>query len=258
MWFRFWKRQEAGGPSDHSPHEPTNVFDWVRNRRTWVHLASFLFFSALIHGAGFYLFQVVYPSPSRAVPEGESVTVLDTTDPEVRAMLQRIEDRSVYLFSPSVESEVRVELDSDAVRFSPSFQNTELKLAAPRFPWSQPPSIEMEKSLPEPGKRLSRLSVSRLGGLLDRPIAPWSIMEDYLNRAEWLPEMRLHLTADEEGFVSLSKIEGELEESAQEELQRIIESTLRFLPAEESSVGILEIRSRAPREQKSLPQSAQK
>ena len=60
---------------EEEPDERGKVFNWTREKRIWVHLTAFLLFSILIHGSGFYLFKVVYPSPVRVEPEPDGITV---------------------------------------------------------------------------------------------------------------------------------------------------------------------------------------
>lgn len=220
------------------------VFNWLRDRRRWIHLIWFILFSILIHGSGFYLFQVVYPSPLRVEPEGDAVELLDPNDPEVRVLLKRIQDRSVYLFPPSRDAGVRMQLEDSQIRFTPSFQSTDLQPLPLQYEWSLPPKVTVATDFSDYGEPESRITVSRKGDLRQRAIAPWSIMKGYLDRAEWLPDMQISLQVDQDGLATVSRIEGELEENDRDDLKRVIESTLRFLPGNEKTDGVIEIRSK--------------
>lgn len=243
-----WKRVPESTPRPPFPHndeeENPTIFNWTKNRRSWIHLIAFLVFSVIIHGSGFYLFQVVYPSPTRVQPRADKISLMDPVDPNVRSLLQRVGDRMTFLLPPSEISGVQVSVDELPVRFTPSFQTTEITTADPVFPWTLPPSAELagkvSKSLDEP--LASPLTLTPQGELLHRDRAPWSIMEDYLSLADFLPAMRIEIVVDEDGMVAVEKVEGELDPQAAGEIKQVVESTLRYLPAPGASSGWLEIR----------------
>ncbi|MDF1826044.1 MAG: hypothetical protein P1U68_15470 [Verrucomicrobiales bacterium] len=242
-----WKRlPDPASSSSYSPDEEPNptIFNWAKNRRTWIHLIAFLIFSVIIHGSGFYLFQVVYPSPTRVQPRADMISLMDPVDPNVRSLLQRIGDRMTFLLPPSEVSGIQVSVDELPVRFTPSFQITEITPANPVFAWSFPPSAGLAgsatASIDEPLD--SGLRLTSQGGLLERERAPWSIMEDYLSLAEWLPTMRIEIVVDQAGLVEVKNVEGELDQQAAGEIKQVVESTLRYLPGPEESSGWLEIR----------------
>ncbi len=223
------------------------VFSCVRNRRTWIYLVGFLFFSAVIHGAGFYLFQVVYPTPSRVEPDQGEIVLLDPADPAIRNLLQRVEDRSVYFLPVSQQTNVRVELEDAIIPFSPSFGKAPLELISPEYSWSIPytglregPEIENLQPLP------TSVTVEKEGDLSDRTLAPWSVLDDYLSRADWIPDIRVRLSISPEGTVSVNSVEGEIDEESRDSLVRVIESTLRFLPSNASSEGWIRIFATSP------------
>ena len=224
--------------------ERGKVFQWAREKRTWLHIIAFLLFSIIVHGSGFYLFKVVYPSPVRVEARPDAITILDTTNPAVRSVLQRISDRTLILLPPSSQSEVRVRLEDHRVRFTPAFQRTEIELKAPPLPAAIPGVIEpleldfaaFDASTPPGGIRV-KLDPS----LVDRPIAPWSIMNDYLSTAVSLPLLRIDLEIAPDGGVRVTGVRAELEDSEKAELATVIESTLRFVPATAVETGWIEI-----------------
>ncbi|MDF1850190.1 MAG: hypothetical protein P1U85_05095 [Verrucomicrobiales bacterium] len=225
--------------------EATTIFHWVQNKRTWVYLGGFLFFSTVIHGAGFYLFQVVYPTPSRVEPSVGKIAVLDSGDPAIRNLLQRVEDRSIYFLPVSRGSDVRVELEDSLIPFSPSFGELPEDLRSPEYPWSLPFYYLKNGPGPESSSALnSRVALEREGDLSGRDFAPWSVFGDYIRRADWIPEIRVHLLVDLDGKVSVKEVDGELEELAKAELVGVIESTLRFEPSSEESKGWIRIFTR--------------
>jgi hypothetical protein len=229
--------------------ERGKVFQWAREKRTWLHVVAFLLFSIIVHGSGFYLFKVVYPSPVRVEARPDAITILDTTNPTVRSVLQRISDRTIFLMPPSSQSEVRVRLEDHRVRFTPAFQRTELELKAPLLPAAIPGVIEplepdhaaSDASTPPGGTPPGGIRVKLDPSLVDRPIAPWSIMDDYLSTAVSLPLLRIDLEIAPDGGVRVTGVGAELEDSEKAELATVIESTLRFVPATAVETGWIEI-----------------
>lgn len=224
--------------------ERGKVFLWTPEKRTWLHITAFLLFSVIVHGSGFYLFKVVYPSPVRIEPRPDAITILDPSNPAVRSLLQRISDRTIFLLPPSSQSDVRVQLEANSVRFTPSFQRTELELMEPPLPASLPGLIE---PLP-PAKGAGAAEAPGRGirvkldpSLVDRPVAPWSIMDDYLRTAVSLPHLRIDLEIAPDGRVRVTGVQAELDDSEKTELASVIESTLRFVPALAVETGWIEI-----------------
>jgi hypothetical protein len=219
------------------------IFNWSKNRLGWLYLLGFTVFSITIHGVGFYLFKVVYPIPTRIDPTMHSVSILNESNPEVRSLFQRLKDRTIFLKAPSEQSEVRVRLKDHEVKFSPLFETTELKLVAPEYPWSLSLRERTWIQLPESvGK--GKLSISLDEKLKSRSMAPWSIFEDYLERADSVPAFRASLKVSKNGDVKVHAIVAELGASDQKELIQVIESTLRFLPGKGESAGWIDICSR--------------
>lgn len=228
------------------------IFQWAKDKRVWLHFSGFLMFSFLVHGAGFYLFNVVYPTPVRVESSPKAVTLMDPTDPAVRSLIQRISDRTVFLFPPSSNTEARLDLDMHPVRFTPAFQRTELEVK------SLPSPLEASELFDGTPVRIPdnadispfRMAVRFEGPLKKRQIAPWSIMRDYLQLAEELPHFRMQIRVVPDGSVEVKEVESEMDDSDSEGIAKVIESTLRFLPSETEETGWISIRGRNDRSQK--------
>jgi hypothetical protein len=225
------------------PDERGKVFAWARDRGLWLHFSAFLTFSVLVHGAGFYLFKVVYPSPVRVEAEPDSITILDPTDPASRAAIRHLSDRTIYLTAPSDKTEVRLGLEAGRVHFAPAFRRVRMELAAPMGEASATDRIEpLETELPraaDPG--LGGVRVKLSPELSESSLAPWSILHDYLMTGDEMPFLRIHISVLPDGAVVVEEVEPDLEEEERGELGKIIESTLRFLPAGETMTGWIEI-----------------
>lgn len=109
------------------------IFQWKHRQKAMFHIAVFLVLSVVLHVFGFYLFQVVYPPAGKVEPVPDRLTVLDPSDPEVHAMMGKIQDRIVFLRPASENSELRPSLDDYSIRFEPTFSNRqpEMKLSFP-------------------------------------------------------------------------------------------------------------------------------
>lgn len=227
---------------DEDTDERGKVFAWAKDKRVWMHLSAFLLFSVIIHGSGFYLFKVVYPSPVRVEPDPDAIQVLETDDPAARAVLQRLADRTIYLLPPSNRSEVRLGLDSSRIRFAPAFQTAELELLRPASLEPGPGLVEpIAATAPASKPAAGRVFVKIDPALEERPLAPWSVLHDYLGLAEAIPTMRFEITIAPGGEVDVTRVEGALEEPGKEELATVVESTLRFVPAANSTSGWIEL-----------------
>ena len=232
---------------EEEPDERGKVFTWTREKRIWMHLSAFLLFSILIHGSGFYLFKVVYPSPVRVETEPDAVTVLEPTDPAVRSLLQRLSDRTIFLLPPSAQSAARLRREEERVRFTPAFQRAELQLVVPPslakgpgLPDPLPPSLAVRPG-GEVGDLAGAVRIKLDPALADRGYAPWSILHDYLSLADSLLHVRLMIAITPGGEVRVTGVEAALEESEKRELSAVIESTLRFVPAPDSATGWIEV-----------------
>ncbi len=226
------------------PDERGKVFTWTKDKRLWLHLTAFLIFSIIIHGSGFYLFKVVYPSPVRVETEPESLNILDPADPATRSVLQRLSDRTVFLAPPSDESDVRLRLEEQRVHFTPAFQNADLQPIPPE-------SLRTGSGLPDPLPLDRKPAITeafaesgpirRDDQLVKRAYAPWSLFQDYLALAESLPKSRMRIEVAPGGEVKVAEHESELGELEKLELAEIVESTLRFVPAAEPVSGWIEL-----------------
>mgnify|MGYP001241897778 CR=1 FL=1 len=232
--------------------ERGRVFAWAKEKRVWMHLAAFLLFSVIIHGSGFYLFKVVYPSPVRVEPKPDAIQVIENDDPAARALLQRLADRTIYLSPPSAQSEVRPGLESGKIHFAPAFQRTELELLPPASleantglegPGPEGPGLEgsLASALPSTRPIDARIFVKVDPSLVDRPLAPWSLLHDYLGLAGTIPAARLEITISPGGEVEVAGVDGPMDSSGKEELATVVESTLRFVPASDSAKGWIEL-----------------
>ncbi len=226
--------------------ERGRVFYWARERGLWLYVIAFFIVSILIHGSGFYLFQVVYPSPVRKESDPEKITILDISNPSVRTILQRVSDRTIYLKPASTSADVRVRLKDNPVRFTPAFQEAEIPLEPLLYHWAIPGTITPLKNYgsgaPAGGSPVSgKLTVRLSETLRVRGIAPWSIMKDYFEMAQALPSLHFEVEVSPEGNVKIASIESELDFEEEEELRALVESTLRFNPGSGPETGSMEI-----------------
>jgi len=231
-------------------HSAPFIFSWKKTKNpSWL-LGVFIAFSALVHGSGFYLFQVVYPAPVRVEPTPDRITILDPAYPATRSTIQRVKDRTVFLHPPSENSGVRVRLSDHAARLSPSFKKIQPAFLPPRDEHSRLPSPpDAGEPVPPAGEKLTfRLSPN----LKKRGIAPWSILSDYLSESEVLPSLRINLRVLPDGKIGTASVQGvEIPDSARAEFNRAVESTLRFRPlrdgaSENSEPGWIEIEPKQP------------
>lgn len=97
------------------------IFSWEHKHPGTFWLWGFIVLSLLFHVAGFYLFQVVYPSSGRVEPFPSRVLILDEKNPANAILLQELNDRLVFLQPASDGSKSRKNMDDFAVPFRPSF-----------------------------------------------------------------------------------------------------------------------------------------
>lgn len=217
--------------------ERGRVFEWSREKHLWIYLFGFLIFSALIHGAGFYLFKVVYPPVVRQDKHPGSIQVLDSSDQATRALLRQLTDRSIYLQPPSARSDVRMRIDPSLIHFSPAFRQFDLELV-------RPPSELPGPGLPEPLAPIeapeSEGKIILGDGLKDRVIAPWSLLEDFITSAKDVPKIRCEIEVATDGSVKVLSLEGDLNQEEKADLSAAITSTLRFLPTKQLARGWFE------------------
>ena len=215
------------------------IFNWKRDRRIWLHLSAFLLVSIIFHGSGFYLFKVVYPSPERVETNSGAITFLNPSDPGARAVLQRIEDRTVFLLPPSSRSDVRVSLDQSEVRFIPAFNRTELELKP--IPESDVVWTELGES-PVSRELNGNIRLEMAPSLSRRVVAPWSTTLDYFSMVGAFPPVRAEVVVSPDGGVEVVEIESELIESETDSLDEVIASTLRFFPSKSTDRGWIELK----------------
>jgi len=122
------------------------VFDWSAPRRRNAAVAGFLMASLLIHAAGLYIFQIVYPPTIALLPPPARVNLITSDSEEGRTLLRWIEAED-----PAIASTTRRPPDAKAyalpkLQHVPSYFATEpaLKEVPPlvvdlRVPSSQPP-----------------------------------------------------------------------------------------------------------------------
>ena len=220
------------------------IFYWKKSHRATWNLIFFLLFSTLVHGSGFYLFQVVYPQPVRIEPTPDQITILDFSNPAVRSTIQRVKDRTVFLHPPSEGSNVRVKLSDHAARLTPFFIKEAPVFLPPiaKENLIPPPSDQEKLAAPEEAKIQLLLSPN----LQKRGIAPWSILREYLKSAEGLPRIRVKLSVLPDGKIKRAEVSSEdIPDSDRTEFNRAVESTLRFRSLENSTStvqGWVEIR----------------
>lgn len=228
------------------------IFEWKRGKKTWLHLTVFIWVSILVHGSGFYLFKVVYPSPERVETRSGAITLLNSADPGARAVLQRVSDRIVFLSPPSSRAGVRVSLDESDVRFIPAFSNTEMELKP--IPdsdvlWEKVDELSDRDGAGEEGKILNplpaRVELRLDSSLSRRGLAPWSTIEDYFAMADSFPAFRASVVVAADGKVEVREIDSGLDETEKSSLAEVIASTLRFLPAASTDQGWVEVRNPA-------------
>ena len=125
------------------------IFSWKQKNKALFHISVFFIVATVIHIAGFYLFQVVYPSAGKIEPVPDRITILDMSDPAVHAMMGKVQDRVIFLRPASEGSGVRATLEEHAIQFKPSFsnRNPNVKLT---FPAEELGLTAGEKAMGEP------------------------------------------------------------------------------------------------------------
>ena len=208
------------------------IFSWIPERNTTRTLLAFAVFSVMIHFLGFYLFQVVYPEPVRPDLKPDSITLLDPRKPGIKAFLERNYDQTVFLEPASVNSVSRVRLSDHAIRFVPSFAESK-----PTLKRSGDGSKDPDFSVPTPPLEQSvndwNNPVQFSPNLIKRGISPHTILDDYLDRVQNLPELRVNFTVLPSGMPDDISVVGEFLKEDKQILVEAIQSTLRFEPAPE-------------------------
>jgi len=161
------------------------VFFWNRRSPGSFWLWGFLVLSLLLHATGFYLFQVVYPSPGRLEPFPARVLILDGKNASNAALLQELNDRLVFLQPASSGSESRKTIDDFAVSFRPSFAGRVPPFRNPVDEKNNKSELSAEMTLPGklsifPSFRLEKHPQSDVKIAGQRP---WSIQGELAKRA---------------------------------------------------------------------------
>ena len=207
------------------------IFHWLGERNTTRTIIAFLIFSAVIHFIGLYLFIFEYPTKDKKTSSNQ-ITILDPSKVEVRAYLERIRDRTVYLEPASNSSTSQVKLSDYAIRFAPSF--AEVK---PDVKRASPVDEVVQFEIPDyPARMVGRDFVNPVRfspNLTKRGVAPHSILDDYLSLFPELPKLRIPLEVDSAG-VPVAVLVTEGSEADRKLLEEAIGSSLRFNPGSEA------------------------
>lgn len=103
------------------PEKPETIFRWTLGSKGSGLLGLFVLVSFVVHLAGFYLFQIVYPSPTRVDPVPAQITLVTPGSPGLITFFQQIEDRTVHLEPASDSVEPLVKLSDHGARFRASY-----------------------------------------------------------------------------------------------------------------------------------------
>jgi hypothetical protein len=225
------------------------LFAWGRERYLILQIAAFAVLSLIIHGAGFYLFRVAYPPPVLYDAEPDAIAIIDRADPASREILREIRDRAVYLHPPSAELLGATGLprpEDFEIRFVPALPEIEAGIRDAVYPWSLPPAIDVSPANPPRDSGAPAGDLVLGGGLESLSLAPWSILGEYLRRADGMPRLRLELTAQPSGEVQVGSVAPQLEPADRDALAGLVEGTLRFLPTDSATTGWIEIGGDSP------------
>ncbi|MDF1813412.1 MAG: hypothetical protein P1V20_14540 [Verrucomicrobiales bacterium] len=206
------------------------IFMWRPEKNTARTLLAFAIFSGVIHFLGFYLFQVVYPETDLPELRPDRITLLNPERDDVRAFMEKISDRVVYLHPPSENSISRIKLSDHAIRFVPSFAE-----ARPELRDSGTPSSENKYpvgDLPFWNEKANWKTEVIFSPILQkRGIAPNTALDEYLSQIPNLPKIRVNLTVGPDGtpfdvYISDRSIGKETKTTIAEAVQAL----LRFKP----------------------------
>ena len=130
----------------------TLTFNWERKRlASRARLALYLLVSLALHIGCFYVFQVVYPTPSHTAPIPSSVLLLSRENPAAREVLREIDDR-VAAYDITVEDHSpEYTLEDLGLAYRPSFADVKLEpldLRRPIRSLFPPPDIGAPNVLP--------------------------------------------------------------------------------------------------------------
>jgi hypothetical protein len=130
------------------------IFDWSKPRRPTARLVFWLLITGMALAGFFFLFRVVFQTPSHYIPTTSRITLLSPNDPSARALLQKVSDRDFFVFANNRERNGGMSLDEQAPVFHPSFEKHELKLQDLPQRDAKPPPVRLldvtEPNLPAP------------------------------------------------------------------------------------------------------------
>jgi hypothetical protein len=109
--------------------EPQLTLHWKKQPVTKARgLAVWLLVVFLGLAACFYLFQVVYPQAQRFTPVPQHVVALNSADPAVREVLNRMHDVDFLILPPASEAVGSMNLDDHSPVFHSTFEGHKLQL----------------------------------------------------------------------------------------------------------------------------------
>lgn len=229
---------DSSDPSPNSlepgPERGGLLFAWSGGRSLVAHLGVFLGLAFIIHLAGFYLFQVVYPVTARVEPVPSRVRVLDPTEPAVAALMRQIDDRLIFLRPSSAGSEARVSLEDFSIAFRPSFMDRGIAYRPIPLAESVDGADGFGTVLP-PLNRVklaeSSLRIWRVGGpLADRAIRRPESLDEAISAFDFKGDnrVRLALAVDRGGDLRTVKPATDEEYPRIDELVIAVRTHLRF------------------------------
>ncbi len=214
------------------------VFDWRHHRKRTLRfgLSTFLLCSIMAHAIGFYLFQVVYPEPSRVVVQTPKVMFLDPKNPEIRSLLRRYGDRAAFMQRPSDEAALLPEISDLELTYISQVAKPEQSF----FDLSDlliPPALEVPQVVSKPtaktsdSERVSRLSLVKEGE--EPAVAPWSRL-DRFPLPGGIAEISAYLEVDADGRCQVSEIvsPSDVSDVERQEVVELVKTFLRLTAGE--------------------------
>lgn len=237
---------------DPAETNPQLIFDWSKPRRQTARLIGWLLITGLGLAGFFFLFRVVYQPPRHFIPATNHITLLSSTDPAARALLQRVSDHDFFVFANNSESRDAPSLDEQAPVFHPSFEKHELRLQDLPQRDTKPPPVRLldvtAPTLPRPALQdmrapatavspppasIARLSLHLTGALQARKMisTPDLAKLPPLDYTAW----RFQVGVDREGRVAFTLPLATSEKPADAaEVLRLLRE-LRFAPDEKAA-----------------------
>lgn len=118
-----------------------SVFDWASPaRRTWP-LLGFIALSFVLHAAGFYLFQIVYPPAASLLPATARVSLITPNSEEGRTILRWVEAEDPALTSSTIRPAEMKTVGLPIIEHVPSYIANEPTL-------KEPPPLTVDLSMP--------------------------------------------------------------------------------------------------------------